>query len=452
MILAPPVIAAATICAAVGATVLRQGLRGRPVDDHPVCAKCAFDLQGVYPAAAVCPECGAALGDGAVRWGNRPRRPRVIALGITLLLVAGVFGGVLLVSGVGGAKWRAVAPVWYLRLELPTGSGDAAMKELVARQAANKLSAAEVSSIADAALVKQGSPAPWTLTWGDFIEAASAANQLSPEQLALYVRQAATLKFTGRSRIEADGSWPYSLQIGPGRCGSGRNNLSVHAELIGVKVGDREFPYGRGGITTGLGSHGWASTNANISLKGLAPGRHEAVATWKLAGYTGLGARGTPVTTWEAELPTVIEVVGAGRDAVELITEPSLRDAVTRSITAKQLGVSGGTAEGFLEFAGTPVGTAFDVYWRTSESGDTRREVKVGTVTAPAQTGGTLHQAGYSSPVPAGFAPTTVDVVLRPSPAAARNTPDLVKIWGEEVVLRGVPVTVITPDDGTASK
>jgi hypothetical protein len=35
--------------------------------------------------------------------------------------------------------------------------------------------------------------------------------------------------------------------------------------------------------------------------------------------------------------------------------------------------------------------------------------------------------------------------VLRPSETAARTSPDLLKIWGEELVIKDVPVVYETP-------
>lgn len=44
--------------AALGLALFWRGWRGRRVDNHPWCRKCCFDLKGVWPGAAKCPECG----------------------------------------------------------------------------------------------------------------------------------------------------------------------------------------------------------------------------------------------------------------------------------------------------------------------------------------------------------------------------------------------------------
>src|SRR5918993_5786284 len=62
--------------AAVAATgLLIFALRGRRVDDHPVCRKCGFDLVGKPADATRCSECGADLSRRrAVRVGWRETR------------------------------------------------------------------------------------------------------------------------------------------------------------------------------------------------------------------------------------------------------------------------------------------------------------------------------------------------------------------------------------------
>lgn len=44
--------------AALGLALFWRGWRGRRIDNHPWCRKCRFDLKGLWPGAARCPECG----------------------------------------------------------------------------------------------------------------------------------------------------------------------------------------------------------------------------------------------------------------------------------------------------------------------------------------------------------------------------------------------------------
>lgn len=78
----------------VFAVMLVIALRGRRVDDHPLCARCRFDLIGV-PEPKVCSECGADLQAPRGRWvrrrplvyGNRRRRRHLLHVSALCVLV-----------------------------------------------------------------------------------------------------------------------------------------------------------------------------------------------------------------------------------------------------------------------------------------------------------------------------------------------------------------------------
>src|SRR5438874_10171826 len=94
--------------AVVGVIVILLGLRGVRVDDHPLCARCGFDLHGLGSGAG-CPECGAGVGTpgrrgrAPVRIGNRRRVKGAIGAGAVILLLVAI--------GVGVLFWAAAAKV-----------------------------------------------------------------------------------------------------------------------------------------------------------------------------------------------------------------------------------------------------------------------------------------------------------------------------------------------------
>src|SRR5437762_1185999 len=109
----------------MGTACLLAGLRGRRIDDHPVCRRCRFDLIGVYPSSAAmarCPECGADLGHRrAVRIGQRRRRKLAVSLGVGLLLAVSGVGAVLGWSAAKGPAMNPYKPSWWLEAEAKTG-------------------------------------------------------------------------------------------------------------------------------------------------------------------------------------------------------------------------------------------------------------------------------------------------------------------------------------------
>jgi hypothetical protein len=44
-----------------GISLVARGLRGRRIDDHPLCERCGFDLTGKPQGSDICSECGAEL-------------------------------------------------------------------------------------------------------------------------------------------------------------------------------------------------------------------------------------------------------------------------------------------------------------------------------------------------------------------------------------------------------
>src|SRR5688500_12979417 len=138
------------------AALLRVGLRGRRVDDHPVCRKCGFDLFGLPPEASNCPECGALLREGkAVRVGNRQRRGGMLAAGLVILLLSSGWLGTVGWVAVRGTDWEQYKPVGWVVRDARGGDPvvrDKALTRLIALSATAKLSAEQAAPLADHAL------------------------------------------------------------------------------------------------------------------------------------------------------------------------------------------------------------------------------------------------------------------------------------------------------------
>src|SRR5690606_33120039 len=107
--------------------LLALGRRGRRVDDHPWCRRCRFDLFGL-PSPTHCPECGAALShQRAVRHGQRRRQPRVMLMGLLLLLGSIGYTGFAAWRITQAEDWIEHKPVWWLIRDL--GSSDATIRD-----------------------------------------------------------------------------------------------------------------------------------------------------------------------------------------------------------------------------------------------------------------------------------------------------------------------------------
>ena len=178
----------------VGVALLAIGLRGRRIDDHPLCRRCGYDLTG-GGSVGRCPECGADLARRrAVRVGHRARQSGLVVMGIVLLLPSAAALAVGSVARARGVDPTPFKPAWWLRRDLNGGPAlrDRALAELTARVAVGRLPPAQTTAVADRALAAQ-LVAPWDPAWGTFLEAAHAAGHLNRPRWATYARQGVEL-------------------------------------------------------------------------------------------------------------------------------------------------------------------------------------------------------------------------------------------------------------------
>jgi hypothetical protein len=165
----------------VGLLLLALGLWGRCINEHPICAKCRFDLIGLTKPGT-CPECGTDL-SGNVRLGARVRRPAFIATGVILLLIAALGSGVIFA----GAAMDQYKPTWMLILEAQLRTPDKAtpaVSELIARSDRSELSNADRARLARRAVeVQSDSSMPWAREWASILSDPTFLAQLTPAEL-----------------------------------------------------------------------------------------------------------------------------------------------------------------------------------------------------------------------------------------------------------------------------
>ncbi len=122
----------ALVAIAIAAGWVWLTLRGRRVNEHPICRGCGFDLIGLWPAPPLvepgktddggrepvvpkCPECGAGLDSPRrIRIGERVRSRRWVTVASLALAASIAFVGGRAWLYTQGQSWRQYAPTWLL--------------------------------------------------------------------------------------------------------------------------------------------------------------------------------------------------------------------------------------------------------------------------------------------------------------------------------------------------
>jgi hypothetical protein len=325
----PAVVALASLA------LLYVGLRGRRVNDHPICRRCGFDLVGRPPGSTRCPECGAELGGRrAVRVGARQRRGGLVTIALVLLVPSLACVGFLGWAEISGFPLVRHKPVWWLLNDARSTdpvSRDAAFTEMLRRLRSGELTRAGVRQVVGRALVVQADPrTTWQPQWGDVVEEAYRAGKVPAESWRQYVRQAPQSELVATESFKrGDRAW-LELVEQPTRVGNkGELVLRIHRKLTitdaaGGSV-ERDFGWVRsvvGGRSRLQG--GWALPLNEGVIGRLADGPHRARLEVVVEAYDGgAGDQGrAPVATSRFTLTT--------KWTVEPSTAPEAGTAVSR--------------------------------------------------------------------------------------------------------------------------
>jgi len=277
----PSVLVVLLVSMAVGVALLVLGLRGRRVNDHPICRWCSFDLKGVYPESVTCPECGAGLKrDGAVRLGARRRLAGMIFVGALLAIAPTVPLGVVAFATMTGSDLNAYKPVGLLLWEAKNADAARSGKiadELVRRAMAKSLAADQYTTVIDAALALQGDTSrAWNESWGSLIERAELDGVLSAADRSRFDEQAGVLQARTRARAHAGQTVPLRVTLAEARVAP-RSAITWSTRLAGVRIN---------GSLIDVPENEASSKSSSIDRMGLAsvfgaPG-------WGEAGFFGL--------------------------------------------------------------------------------------------------------------------------------------------------------------------
>src|SRR5436305_14870296 len=117
-----------------GIVLLYLAMRGRRIDDHPVCRRCRFDLIGLPPGGNKCSECGADLKRRrAIRIGNRQRRWGWVLLGMLLILGNGIWLSIQSRRIIAENDFTPYKPVWLLLSEARSSADSPRQRKALSR-------------------------------------------------------------------------------------------------------------------------------------------------------------------------------------------------------------------------------------------------------------------------------------------------------------------------------
>jgi hypothetical protein len=438
---------------ALGVFLIVRGLRGRRVDDHPICRHCGFDLIGRAQGSDRCPECGADLnGPHAIRDGRRVRRTGALASGAFLTALVLVFAGVGAWMALSDTNFRQYAPAWYLRREANGNdpkSRDAALAELDKRLVAGVLPQPQIDALADDALRLQADATrPWITGWGDLFEDAWAANKISSDRLGRYfdnaLASAITLDLRSDITRGVDRLY-YWTRSGKARLGS-RSTFNANKEISSIDIGPGPHPAlhkGTEGMSSGemLSANGGGGTGTAIYFK---PGEQDKIPdgpnplVMHMNVTIARNWNAPPIYKTKLDLRGTFTMHPAGEATVKINRDPSLRPAMEKAITCRELNYghwSPGQLNATIMVDSIPSGVGYDVYAKIHG-----KEEKLGSFARPAKNGPHVSGGfGFGNSVPP-FNDAAIDLILKPSDDAAVGTSDTFEIWDGQIVVKNVPV------------
>ena len=268
----------------------------------------------------------------------------------------------------------------------------------------------------------------------NFLGDRAVAGRLSPARRDQFFGQGMPPSLNVRPEMIAGRQLPFWVSYdgqGP------ENGWWSREELVAIALDDDPpTPHS----TSGTGG-GFTRSASGSSIPVAKAGKHVVHVTIRTSAFTGVypspDANPTPFWTRTLTLSAPFVALPADtRDDITLIDDPSLADAIRRSINVKDVRASQNNYDRVsmtVAIKSPPVNVAFDVFARQNG-----KESRIGSVYSNA---GEEHNFGVGSHdfTPAADA-KTIDVVLRASPDVARGTIDLYEIWNGELTYPGVAV------------
>lgn len=351
---------------ALGAVLAVLGWWGRRLDEHPVCGKCAFDLVGSPRPLSQCPECGAVLDlPGAVRLGNRARRPMLAMTGVGLVLPAAV-----LLIGAATLDVNAYKPLWLLRHEAratASAGAEAALAEIDARVVAGALDAAQMEALLEDVLTVQADASrPWLEEWGDLFWRLREQGIGTDAQHERFARDVIVFHAQARDRVRQGQNVLIPMSVG-GHRGPSVNHLTRYStERVTFRIGNHEVTYQLGGrarpVTTYTGMALTLSL-AEPTFSELEPGEY----TLHIVRRGRLSYDGSPGLGIDLDLEVVrpIEVFAAGESIISMVDDETMLQRVRDAMVVEEISRTGSSAYTCIlrvRADENPLGLAFVAY------------------------------------------------------------------------------------------
>lgn len=424
-----------------GVVLLRAGLRRRRRGLTPHCARCDYNLTGLVSDR--CPECGTAVSESPIVFGELHRRPGLIVLGGLLFALTALY--FIAASRGGQVDWYRHYPTLLVLRDARSssqGTVTRAWSELNRRLQNGEISAGRRTDLIDLALKVQTAPSPCPHRDDalDCLARYYIGGRLTQAQQDALFKQMTALQLLARPRVVDGDDARYRLSHQTRSPGGSYapGQFWIELSFAELRLDGKVVRKGRLGGSSSSGSGGAGSSGGSVPCKGL--GHHTLAATATIKVFLGTfnnTKASKPCYQGNIPLEASFEVLKPETgDPIRLINDPSARNTLESCITPSgfMLGeYEAGRLSGEIKIEAPPVPVCFDVFARVGNT-----EYPLGSIDKARGESTNWGVSGSKCPV---VPFDKCDIILRSSPRSARRTIDLYEIWSGELVYKDVPVT-----------
>jgi hypothetical protein len=428
------------------ATFLIRAGRKRWIGSDPHCRACNYILHGLQSNR--CPECGATLSPTAIQHGQPRRRWGPFLSGWLILIFLAIFtisGGI---SALRDIEWYHYKPTHFVMEDLNSGQPTIALRawtELMRRDSAGSLAASTRDDLVKYALLRQANAQPpftaLDTATVNYLGARCLAGDLPKDQQTKFFEQCFRIRLAVRAKVILGDYVPYLViheGIGPTQSffAPGLPSFWTKVILMNASI-DGKKESRSGGVSSE--SMGFGAGTMGSSVNCSVPGKHQLDLTIRIEISHGqFGPAGLP-TLYEAEqtISANFEVLATKPDnLIQATSQPSMTAGLRAAFTPSNFRFDSknmNMLEGNIGISGAPQNLAYDVIavYGGKEHNLSTIAYKMGSGMWSYGVNGTV------TPPP----PATVNIILRPSEKAARESVDLYGYWSQELVFPNVPVS-----------